>query len=107
MNDDKTEIMPDGTKAKLKSVPQTSSLTLSGSTIPFSYKVRNLGVYLDSNLFMNQHVNPLCRYIFLELRRIGHLRRHLTVDATKKLVSAFALSRLDYCNSFAGRSPEK
>ena len=29
MNDDKTEIMPVGTKAKLKSVPQTSSLTLS------------------------------------------------------------------------------
>ena len=28
MNDDKTEIMPVGTKAKLKSVPQTSSLTV-------------------------------------------------------------------------------
>ena len=49
MNDDKT-------KAKLKSVPQTSSLTLSGSTMPFSYKVRNLVVYLDSNLSMDQHV---------------------------------------------------
>ena len=48
MNDDKTEIMPVGTKAKLKSVPQTSSLTLSGSAIPFFYKVRNLRDYLDS-----------------------------------------------------------
>ena len=56
---------------------------------------------------MDEHVNPLCRYIFLELRRIGHLRRHLTVDATNKLVSAFVLSKLDYCNSFAGRSPGK
>ena len=84
MNDDKTEIMPVGTKAKLKSVPQTSSLILSGSTIPFSYKVRNLGVYLDSNLSMDQYVNFLSRSVFLELRRIGHLRRHLTVDATKK-----------------------
>ena len=92
MNDDKT-------KAKLKSVPQTSSLTLSGSTMPFSYKVRNLVVYLDSNLSMDQHVNFLCISVFLELRRIGHLRRHLSVDATKKLVSSFVLSRLDDCNS--------
>ena len=81
MNDDKTKIMLVGTKAKLKSVPQTSSLALSGSTIPFSYKVRNLGVCLDSSLSMDQHVNLLCRSVFLELRRIGHLRRHLTVDA--------------------------
>ena len=99
MNDDKTEVMPVGTKAKLKSVSQTSSLTLSGSTLPFSYKIRNLGVYIDSNLSMDQHVNLLCRSVFLELRRIGHLRRQLTVDATKKLVSSFVLSKLDYCNS--------
>ena len=97
MNDDKTETMPVGTKAKLKFVPQTSSLTLSGSIIPFSYKVKNLGVYLDSNLSMGKHVNFLCRSVFLELRRIWHLRRHLTVDATKKLVSSFVLPRLDYC----------
>ena len=104
MNDDKTEIRPVGTKANLKSVPQTSSLT--GSTISFSYKVRNLEVYLDSNLSMDQHVNLLCRSVFLELRRIGHLRRHLSVDATKKLVSSFVLSGLDYFNSSLADLPE-
>ena len=57
MNDDNTEIIPVGTKAKLKSVPQTSSLTLSGSTTPCSHKVRKLGVRLDNNLFIDQHVN--------------------------------------------------
>ena len=67
-------------------------LTLSGSPIPLCHKVRNLGVYLDSNLSMDQHVNLLCRSVFLELHRIGHLRRHLSVDATKKLVSSFVLS---------------
>ncbi len=56
---------------------------------------------------MDQHVNFLCRSVFLELRRIGHLRRHLTVDATKKLVSSFVLSRLDYCNSLLAGLPKK
>ena len=106
INDDKTEIIPVGTKAKLKYVPQTYSLTLSGSTIPFSYKVRNLGVYLDNNLSMDQHVNLLSRSDFLELRRIGHLGRHLSVDATNKLVAYFVLSRLDYCNSLLADLPE-
>ena len=52
------------------------------------------------------HVNFLCRSVFLELCRIGHLRCHLTVDATKKLVSSFVLSRLDYCNSLLAGLPE-
>ena len=55
---------------------------------------------------MDQHVNLLCRSVFLELHRIGHLRRHLTVDATKKLISSFVLSRLDYCNSLLAGLPE-
>ena len=48
---------------------------------------------------MDQHVNLLCRSVFLELRRTGHLWRHISVDATKKLVSSFVLSRPGYCNS--------
>ena len=55
---------------------------------------------------MDKHVDFLCRSVFLELRRIGHLRRHLTVDATKKLVSSFVLSRFDYCNSLLAGLPE-
>jgi hypothetical protein len=106
MNNDKTEVMPVGTEAKLKYISQTSSLTLSGSTVSFSYKVRNLGIYLDSSLSMDHHINFLCRSVFLELRRIGHLRRHLSVEATKKLVSSFVLSRLDYCNSLLAGLPE-
>ena len=105
MNDDKTEIMPVGTKAT-RILSHKPLLWLSGSTIPFSYKIRNLGVYLDSHLSMDQHVNLLCRSVFLELHRIGHLRRHLTVDAMKKLVSSFLLSRLDYCNSLLAGLPE-
>ena len=81
-------------------------LTLPGSPIPSCHKVRNLGVCLDSNLPMDQHVNLQCRSVFLELHRIGHLRRHLSVDATKKLVSSFVLSRRDCCSSLLASLPE-
>ena len=83
------------TKAKLKSVPQTSSLTLSGSTIPLSHKIRNLEVYLDSNLFVDHHVNFLRRSVFLELRRTGHL-----VGATFLLMRRRSWFRLSFCQGW-------
>eukprot|EP00745_Piridium_sociabile_P021648 TRINITY_DN3338_c0_g1_i9.p2 TRINITY_DN3338_c0_g1~~TRINITY_DN3338_c0_g1_i9.p2 ORF type:complete len:217 (-),score=18.29 TRINITY_DN3338_c0_g1_i9:50-700(-) len=102
----KTEIMPVGTAMKLKSVSGTSSFKLTGIDIPFSHKVRNLGVMLDSSLTMENHINAVCKSVFLELRRISYIRKYLSVTATKTLMSAFVLSRLDYCNSLLVGLPD-
>ena len=57
---------------------------------------------------MESQLNHVCKLSYLELRRLAHLRPYLNMDAMKKLVSAFVLSRLDYCNSlFAGLSNDK
>jgi len=60
--------------------------------------VRNMGVFFDSNMVMEKHVNILCRSAYSHLRNIGHSRRYLTNDATKSLVNSLVMSRLDYCN---------
>ena len=68
--------------------------------IVFSDKVRNLGFIFDSNLTMKQHVIKICQTAYYELKRISSIRRYLTEDAAKQLVtSQCVLSRLDYCNS--------
>ena len=48
---------------------------------------------------MNQHVTKVCQIAYLEIRRISSVRKYLTDDATKTLVTSCVLSRLDYCNS--------
>ena len=48
---------------------------------------------------MNAHVSNIARTCYFELRRMASIRRFLTSTATATLVSAFALSRIDYCNS--------
>ena len=48
---------------------------------------------------MNAHVSNIARTCYIELRRLTYIRRFLTSTATVTLVSAFALSRIDYCNS--------
>ena len=48
---------------------------------------------------MNAHVSNIARTCYFELRRLAYIRRFLTSTATATLVSAFVLSRIDYCNS--------
>ena len=48
---------------------------------------------------MNAHVSNIARTCYFELRRLASIRRFLTSTAAATLVSAFVLSRIDYCNS--------
>ena len=45
---------------------------------------------------MKKHVIKICQTAYFELKRISSIRRFLTEDATKTLVTSNILSRLDY-----------
>ena len=72
---------------------------MGNAQVPFKKSVKNLGFTLDCHLTMNAHVSNIARTWYIELRRLASIRRFLTSTATATLVSAFALSRIDYCNS--------
>ena len=102
LNDDKTEamIVSSGRKStSLFFLPRLYNCTLSDS-------VKNLGVTLDCHLTMKTRVSNLVRSANFELRCISSIRHLLSTDATKTLVSAFVLSRLDYCNSLLFGCPQ-
>ena len=48
---------------------------------------------------MNAHVTNIARTCYFELCRLASIRRFLTSTASATLISAFVLSRIDYCNS--------
>ena len=54
---------------------------------------------LDCHLTMNAHVSNIARTCYFQLCCLASIRRFLTSTATATLVSAFVLSRFDYCNS--------
>ena len=99
LNDSKTELMLVTSKRSkhLHSLP--TSITIGNAQIPFKQSVKNLGFTLDCHLTMNAHVSNIARTCYFELRRLASIRRFLTSTATATLVSAFVLSRIDYCNS--------
>ena len=74
------------------------SITFGSHNIPFSDSARNLGFIRDSKLSMKKHVIKICQTAYFELKRISLIRRFLTEDATKTLVTSYILSWLDYCN---------
>ena len=48
---------------------------------------------------LDAHISHICRTAYIAIRQISSIRKYLTLQATKILICAFVLSRLDYCNS--------
>ena len=67
---------------------------------------RDLGVKLDSNLTLSNHVSAVCKAAFLALHKIGRIRPFLSLKSTEKLVHAHVMSRLDYCNGILFGLPD-
>ena len=61
--------------------------------------ISNLEVSFDRNLSMCNQVHRVVRSAYFHFRSIGLAQKMLTVAATKQLVQALVISRLDYCNS--------
>ena len=98
LDPDKTEFIVFVSKQNLKHI-RIHQLNVDGDAIPTVPVVRNLGIYLDSHLCFDQHIVYLRKVYFMFISWIRKIRHLLTFDATKILVHALIISRLDYCNS--------
>ena len=99
LNENKTELMLVTSKRTKHLHNLPTSITMGNAQIPFRQSVKNLGFTLDCYLAMNVHVSNIAPTCYFELRRLASICRFLTSTVTATLVSAFALSRIDYCNS--------
>jgi len=75
LNSSKSQSILFGTRQRLRN-PYTS--TIAGSQIPFSDNIKTLGVTLDANLTLNQHVSSLCKSMHFHTRALRHIRPALS-----------------------------
>ena len=87
-----------GTKQRL-TVATNIHVTVDGCLISPDATTNNLGIVYDSTLSMEHQVNAVCRGAYLRLHNISRIRRFLTQDATKTLIQAFVISKLDCGNA--------
>ena len=98
LNEDKTEFLIIGRKEQTKIIT-TESLSIGNETVYKVPSAKNLGVIIDSQLEMSLHIQNTCKICYFHIRQIYKIRRYLTTEATKLLVQATVISRIDYCNS--------
>ena len=99
LNDNNTELMLVTSKRTKHLHNLPTSITIGNAQIPFRQSVKNLGFTLECHLTMNARVSNIARTCYYELRRLASIRRFLASTSTATLVSAFVLSRIDYCIS--------
>ena len=102
LNTDKTEFIWCASTRRQHQIPSTSIIVGTDAVTPVS-AVRNLGIYIDSDLSMRTHISKTVSACFAILRRIRSIRRSITRPVLQSLVVSLTLTRLDYgCTSLAG-----
>ena len=96
INDAKTEIVH--ISSRFRSKTTAPSVQVGTADIKPVEGVRDLGVFIDNQLTMSNHVSNVCRTALYALRSISQLRKYLDKTTTERLVHAFISSRLDSCN---------
>ena len=103
----KTELIWFGSRANLQKIATADlSLLIDGNVNHRVDSVRDLGVTLDSELTLQRHVNIVASLCFYHIRRLKQVCKLLGPGVATTLVSAFVLSRLDYCNAILAGLPK-
>ena len=94
-------------RANLKKIASNDlSLRVGNDVITSVKTVRDLDVTSDSELTMQRHVNKVASACFYHIRRLKQIRRLIEPEVTATLMSAFVLSKLDYCNAILAGLPK-
>jgi len=79
----------------------TATLTIGSTTIAPVPSVRDLGIFVDSDLMMRTHVCQTVSRCFAALRQQRSIRHLVSATVFQSLVAALVLCRLDYGNGWS------
>ena len=105
INDSKTEFLIIGSRQQLANI-NVEGVTLGDAMITPVTSVRNLGVWFDQHMTMNDHIGKVCSKAFYSLYNLRQIRKYLTDDTCKILVHALITCHLDYCNALLHDIPQ-
>jgi len=102
----KTEILWFTSSHRQIQIPQ-APFCMGTATIAPSCVVRDLGIYLNSNLSMTTHISKTVLNCFAAMRLICSVRRSVSKAVLLLLVTALVLSHVDYGNAALAGLPAR
>ena len=104
LNDDKTELIVLGTRQQLNKVGDVN-IMIGNDTISAVASVQNLVIHFDKEFKLVVHINHLTSNLYYILRKVVHIQHLLNDEASKTIIQALVLSKIDYCNSIYQGAP--
>ena len=98
----KSELFLLGTRKQRVKINRSAVIHIGDSAINMSVSTRSFGVYLDSTLTFDKHVNNVYHNSYFRIKRLACIRQYLTIHSAAMLSSAIVANKLDYCNSLLG-----
>jgi hypothetical protein len=95
LNTAKTEVLWCASTRQQHLIPNDPLMVGLDPVLPVQ-SVRDLGIYLDSDLSMRTHVTRTVSGCFAVLRQIRSIRRCVSRSVVQSLIVSLVLSRLDY-----------
>ena len=99
LNPSKTEALVAGTRQQVAKLDTSSEKAESGSIVPFSLKLRVLGVTLDEKLTFDDHISGIVQTGNYHLWALRHIRPLVDQDTANTIACLLVCTRLDYCNT--------
>jgi len=106
LNADKTEVIWCTSSRRQHQIP-TTPLAICSDVVTPVHSVRDLGIYIDSDLLMRTHVSKTVSGCFAMLRQIRSIRRSVTKPVLQSLVVSLVLSRVDYGSATLAGLPDR
>ena len=105
LNSDKSEVLLVARKINAKKFACGIGISVAGSVLAFSVKLKSLGVTLDQNLLFDEHIGNIVKSSNFNIRALRHIRPILNQTVANTVACSTVSTRLDYCNSLlAGTS---
>ena len=97
VNASKTQVIFIGSRQNISKVPENIKIRFDESDITPSKCVKNLGVYLDSYMTFNAHIDETYKKTMGILMYLNRIKYKLTPEMRSSVVQSLALSHINYC----------
>ena len=98
LNTSKTEILWCATSRRQHQIP-TTAVCVGADTVAPTTSVRDMGIYIDSDLSMRTQVTRTVAGCFAVLRQLRSIRLSVPDPVFQSLVVSLVLTKLDYGNA--------
>ncbi|XP_063377522.1 uncharacterized protein LOC134664707 [Cydia fagiglandana] len=103
LNPGKTNAIMFGARNSVRRVQSLGlPVRLGGTDIPFVDCARNLGLYMDSGLKFEKHINLKIKAAMYKLKSLYKINEFLSAEVRRMLVESVILSQFNYCDTVYG-----